>query len=288
MRRSPRRSWSARGCTRGGYRLDANAKGTKRTSEEGEKTVTPVREGGTRERRRRRRRTFNNVQHGSKRVQHRRPVGLHSLRAILGKAAAETREAADDVALAVPSAASCGVDRHSWHAGARAHRPNAGFLRRTSRRSTPGGTTTRSRNASRGCGVFAGSRRLPQGRPGYGLLDTKSRREVTGAAVGAAASAMAKKDAGGARGDGAGVASGGGFVVRGPDGDEIARRWRRRGRGGHSGGDSRQSARCVCRRTKQPPPRRAGTCSAGTAWRAGARRSRSARCAGRRRGRSSW
>ena len=62
----------------------------------------------------------------------------------------------------------------------------------------------------------------PEGRPGYGLLGVLLAARVAATAIGAAASAMAKKDAGGggARGDGVGVVSGG-FAVRGPDGEEI-------------------------------------------------------------------
>lgn len=148
----------------------------------------------------------------------------HRVRAVLGKAAARLARVADDAALALfhPPTRHPGSSTDAAAAGAELTDPTRGFLTRLHLAAF----YARGRHyqvTKRLAGVryvFTGHVG-PEGRPGYGLLGALLAARVAATAIGAAASAMAKKDAGGgARGDGVGVVSDG-FVVRGPDGEEI-------------------------------------------------------------------
>ena len=171
----------------------------------------------------------------------------HRLRAVLGKAAAKLARAADDAALALfhPPPAVGSTDTAGTAGGAELTDPTRGFLTRLHLAAfyARGHHYQVTKRVAGVRYVFAGHVG-PEGRPAYGLLGAFLAARLAATAIGAAASAMAKKDAGGARGDGAGVASGGGFVVRGPDGDES-------GGGGDAaavvggGGEGKKCALCL-------------------------------------------
>jgi len=148
----------------------------------------------------------------------------HRVRAVLGKAAARLARVADDAALALfhPLTRHPGSSTDAA-AGAELTDPTRGFLTRLHLAAfyARGHHYQVTKRLAGTRYVFTGHVG-PEGRPGYGLLGVLLAARVAATAIGAAASAMAKKDAGGggARGDGVGVVSGG-FAVRGPDGEEI-------------------------------------------------------------------
>mmetsp|Transcript_10823 Transcript_10823/g.43623 ORF Transcript_10823/g.43623 Transcript_10823/m.43623 type:complete len:257 (+) Transcript_10823:66-836(+) len=152
-RRSPRRSWSARGRTRGGYRLDANANGTKPTStREGDETATttlgrdedgtsPATEEKTTPLRLRSTPTPCGTRTGSARSLARRRRGSRGSPTTPRWRCSIRRPAIRGPRPTQPPEPSSPTRRGVFSPGC------------TSRRSTPGGTTTRSRNGSRGCGT---------------------------------------------------------------------------------------------------------------------------------------
>ena len=151
-RRSPRRSWNARGYTRGGYRRDASGNGTKRTSRGGETTRAIDREDADQLRtvemseassRRRRR------HHRSTRTRCGTPTGSArcSVRLRRGWRGRWTTRRW-----------RCSIPRRPRPepTSARRSSPNpteVSSLGSTSRRSTRGDVTIRRRNGSRGCGT---------------------------------------------------------------------------------------------------------------------------------------
>ena len=169
----------------------------------------------------------------------------HRLRAILGKAAAKLASAADDVALALfhPPRPSPG-STDTTAAGAELTEPTRGFLTRLHLAAfyARGHHYQVTKRVAGVRYVFAGHVG-PEGRPGYGLLGAFLAARLAATAIGAAASAMTEKDAGRARRDSAGDASGG-FVVRGPDGEEISGD-EAAGAGDTAGGETREGKKCA-------------------------------------------